>query len=98
MESALLSAGGAIHLPLPEFSGMTTHLLWRYSTDFSYTAEEIRFRERLNEFLDQEMTEEIARQNWEEEGVSREAREFSLKLAAYGFRGWDGPRNTAAKG
>jgi alkylation response protein AidB-like acyl-CoA dehydrogenase len=66
--------------------------------DFSYTAEEIRFRERLNEFLDQEMTEEIARQNWEDKGVGREAREFSLKLAAYGFLGMGWPTEYGGKG
>ncbi len=37
--------------------------------DFSYTVDEMKFRERLNEFLDKEMTEEIARQNWEDSNL-----------------------------
>ncbi|MCU0592430.1 MAG: acyl-CoA dehydrogenase family protein [Desulfobacterales bacterium] len=66
--------------------------------DFSYTVDEMKFRERLNEFLDKEMTEEIARQNWEDLGVGREAREFSLKLAAYGFLGMSWPTEYGGKG
>ncbi len=66
--------------------------------DFSYTKEEIEFRNRLNEFLDKEMTEEIARQNWEDLGVKAEAREFSLKLAAFGFLGMSWPIEYGGKG
>ena len=55
--------------------------------DFRYTKDQIEFRERLNDFLDKEMTEEIARQNWEDLGVKQEAREFSIKLAVNGFLG-----------
>ena len=60
--------------------------------DFGYTQEEETFRERLASFLDRELTEEIARQNWEDKGVGPEAREFSLKLAANGFLGLSWPR------
>ncbi len=66
--------------------------------DFSYTKEEIEFSNRLNEFLDKEMTEEIARQNWEDLGVKKEAREFSLKLAAFGFLGMSWPIEYGGKG
>lgn len=66
--------------------------------DFSYTKEEIEFSNRLNEFLDKEMTEEIARQNWEDLGVKAEAREFSLKLAAFGFLGMSWPTEYGGKG
>ncbi len=66
--------------------------------DFSYTKEEIEFSNRLNEFLDKEMTEEIARQNWEDLGVKTEAREFSLKLAAFGFLGMSWPIEYGGKG
>jgi alkylation response protein AidB-like acyl-CoA dehydrogenase len=66
--------------------------------DFSYTKEEIEFSNRLNEFLDKEMTEEIARQNWEDLGVKAEAREFSLKLAAFGFLGMSWPKEYGGKG
>ncbi len=48
--------------------------------DFGYTQEEEEFRVRLCNFLDRELTEEIARQNWEDKGVGPEAREFSRKL------------------
>jgi len=66
--------------------------------DFSYTEEEIEFSKRLNSFLDKEMTEEIARQNWEDLGVKAEAREFSLKLAAFGFLGMSWPTEYGGKG
>lgn len=66
--------------------------------DFNYTPEQIEFKKRLNEFLDKEMTETIARQNWEDLGVRREAREFSLKLAAYGFLGMSWPEAYGGKG
>ncbi|MCD6570045.1 MAG: acyl-CoA dehydrogenase family protein [Deltaproteobacteria bacterium] len=60
--------------------------------DFSYTQEEEMFRKRLNEFLDKELTEEIARQNWEDLGVGPEAREFSRKLYENGFLGLPWPK------
>ena len=33
--------------------------------DFGYTEEEEKFRKSLGAFLDKELTEKIARQNWE---------------------------------
>lgn len=66
--------------------------------DFGYTAEEIAYRKKLSAFLDKEMTEEIARQNWEDKGVGREAREFSRKLAAFGFLGMSWPTQYGGKG
>jgi alkylation response protein AidB-like acyl-CoA dehydrogenase len=66
--------------------------------DFGYTQEEERFRERLSKFLDKELTEEIARQNWEDKGVGLEAREFSLKLAANGFLGLSWPKEYGGQG
>jgi hypothetical protein len=66
--------------------------------DFGYTEEEEKFRERLAEFLDKELTEEIARQNWEDLGVGPEAREFSLKLSANGFLGMGWPKEYGGQG
>ncbi len=66
--------------------------------DFGYTQEEEKFRERLARFLDKELTEEIARQNWEDLGVGPEAREFSLKLAANGFLGLSWPKEYGGQG
>lgn len=66
--------------------------------DFGYTEEEEKFRERLNIFLDKELTEEIARQNWEDKGVGPEAREFSRKLAAKGFLGMSWPKEYGGQG
>ena len=66
--------------------------------DFGYTADEERFRERLAEFLDLHLTEEIARQNWEDLGVGAEAREFSRKLAAHGFLGMSWPQEYGGQG
>jgi alkylation response protein AidB-like acyl-CoA dehydrogenase len=66
--------------------------------DFSYTKEEQEFRERLNKFLDEELTEEIARQNWEDKGVGAEAREFSRKLAVNGFLGMSWPKKYGGQG
>jgi alkylation response protein AidB-like acyl-CoA dehydrogenase len=66
--------------------------------DFGYTAEEEAFRERLCRFLDQELTETIARQNWEDLGVGPEAREFSRKLAAQGFLGLSWPKEYGGQG
>ena len=66
--------------------------------DFGYTKEEEKFRKRLGEFLDKELTEEIARQNWEDKGVGPEAREFSRKLAANGFLGMSWPKEYGGQG
>jgi len=66
--------------------------------DFRYTEDQLEFRARLNAFLDREMTEEIARQNWEDLGVKREAREFSLKMAVHGFLGMSWPKEYGGKG
>ena len=66
--------------------------------DFGYSQEEEKFREELGAFLDQHLTEEIARQNWEDKGVGPEAREFSRKLAAYGFLGMSWPVEYGGKG
>ena len=66
--------------------------------DFGYKREEEEFRKRLCAFLDQELTEEIARQNWEDKGVGPEAREFSRKLAANGFLGMSWPKEYGGKG
>ena len=48
--------------------------------------------------MDKELTEEIARQNWEDLGVGAEAREFSRKLTAYGFLGMSWPKEYGGKG
>ena len=66
--------------------------------DFGYTKEEEKFRERLGKFLDENLTEEIARQNWEDKGVGPEAREFSRKLAANGFLGMSWPKEYGGQG
>ena len=66
--------------------------------DFRYTEEEEKFRGRLRGFLDRELTEEIARQNWEDKGVGAEAREFSHKLAANGFLGMSWPKEYGGQG
>ena len=66
--------------------------------NFGYTEEEQDFRKRLSEFIGKELTEEIARQNWEDLGVGPEAREFSSKLAAYGFLGMSWPKEYGGQG
>lgn len=66
--------------------------------DFGHTKEEEEFRKKLNAFLDRELTEEIARQNWEDKGVGPEAREFSRKLAASGFLGMSWPKEYGGLG
>jgi alkylation response protein AidB-like acyl-CoA dehydrogenase len=66
--------------------------------DFGYTKEEEAFRERLGDFLDQKLTEEIARQNWEDRGVGPQAREFSRQLGANGFLGMSWPKEYGGKG
>ncbi len=65
---------------------------------FGYSPEEEAFRERLGKFLDRELTEEIARQNWEDLGVGPEAREFSRKLWANGFLGASWPKEYGGQG
>lgn len=66
--------------------------------NFGYTEEEEKYRERLNAFLDEELTEEIARQNWEDLGVGPEAREFSKKLYEAGFMGLSWPKEYGGQG
>jgi alkylation response protein AidB-like acyl-CoA dehydrogenase len=66
--------------------------------DFGYTPEEEEFRERLASFLDEHLTEEIARQNWEDKGVGPEAREFSRRLADNGFLGMSWPKEYGGQG
>jgi alkylation response protein AidB-like acyl-CoA dehydrogenase len=66
--------------------------------DFGYTKEEEKFREKLCGFLDRELTEEIARQNWEDKGVGVEAREFSRKLWENGFLGMSWPKEYGGQG
>lgn len=66
--------------------------------DFGYSPEEEAFRVRLGQFLDRELTEEIARQNWEDLGVGPEAREFSRKLWANGFLGMSWPKEYGGQG
>ena len=59
--------------------------------DFGFSNEEEKFRIKLNTFLDENITEEIARQNWEDKGVAKEGREFSKKLAGEGLLGMSWP-------
>ncbi len=66
--------------------------------DFGYTREEEEFSKNLCAFLDKELTEEIARQNWEDKGVGPEAREFSRKLADHGFLGMSWPKEYGGQG
>lgn len=66
--------------------------------NFGYTEEEEKYKKRLNEFLDEHMTEEIARQNWEDLGVGPEAREFSRKLYENGFLGLPWPKEYGGGG
>jgi alkylation response protein AidB-like acyl-CoA dehydrogenase len=66
--------------------------------DFGYTEEEEKFREKLCRFLDRELTEEIARQNWEDKGVGPEARKFSCKLWENGFLGMSWPKEFGGQG
>lgn len=66
--------------------------------EFGYNAQEEEFRQKLAAFLDKHLTEEIARQNWEDKGVGPEAREFSRKLAAYGFLGLSWPKEYGGQG
>ena len=54
--------------------------------------------EKLCDFLDRELTEEIARQNWEDKGVGVEAREFSRKLWENGFLGMSWSKEYGGQG
>lgn len=60
--------------------------------DFKYSEEEERFRKELGEFLDNELTEEICRQNWEDKGVWEAGRDFARKLGAKGWVGMSWPK------
>jgi len=66
--------------------------------DFGYTREEEAFRKRLAEFLDEHLTEEIARENWEDMGVHEKGRAFSKKLHENGFLGMGWPVEYGGKG
>ena len=66
--------------------------------DFRYTQDEERFRKRLSDFLDRELTEEIARQNWEDKGLWCEGRQFARKLSANGFLGMSWPKKYGGRG
>ncbi len=66
--------------------------------DFGYSKEEEQFRQKLGEFLDKNLTEEIARQNWEDKGVMEAGREFSKKLADNGFLGMSWPVEYGGRG
>lgn len=66
--------------------------------DFGYTEQEEKFRKRLSDFLDSELTEEIARQNWEDKGLWAEGRQFGRKLAANGFLGMSWPKEYGGQG
>ncbi len=60
--------------------------------DFGYTKEEEEFRQKLCKFLDENLTEEIARENWEDLGLKETGREFAKKMAANGFLGMSWPK------
>ena len=66
--------------------------------DFRYTEDEERFRKELNEFLDEELTEEICRQNWADKGLGCEGREFAQKLAAKGWLTPSWPKEYGGQG
>ncbi len=66
--------------------------------DFGYSKDEEEFRSKLGKFLDENLTLEIARQNWEDKGVMEEGREFSKKLAENGFLGMSWPEEYGGKG
>ena len=66
--------------------------------DFRFSKEEEEFRKELGEFLDKELTEEIARQNWEDKGLGPEGREFARKLGAKGWLGLGWPKEYGGQG
>jgi len=59
--------------------------------DFGISREEEEYRQKVASFLDKELTEQIARQNWEDLGLGEEGREFGKKLYAAGLTGWSWP-------
>lgn len=66
--------------------------------DFGLSKEEEAYRQQIAEFLDRELTEEIARQNWEDLGLWKEGREFGRKLWESGLLGWSWPEEYGGKG
>jgi len=66
--------------------------------DFGYTKEEEAYRQKVAAFLDKELTEEIARQNWEDLGLDKEGRAFGKKLFEAGLLGWSWPVEYGGKG
>lgn len=66
--------------------------------NFGYTKEEEAYREKVAAFLDKELTEEIARQNWEDLGLDEEGRAFGKKLYGAGILGWSWPVEYGGKG
>ena len=66
--------------------------------DFGNTKEEEAYRQKVAAFLDKELTEEIARQNWEDLGLDKEGRAFGKKLYAEGLLGWSWPVEYGGKG
>ncbi|MGD0041103.1 MAG: acyl-CoA dehydrogenase family protein, partial [Isosphaeraceae bacterium] len=59
--------------------------------DFGYTKEAEAYRQKVATFLDKELTEEIARQNWEDLGLGEEGQAFGKKLYEAGLLGWSWP-------
>jgi len=66
--------------------------------DFGYTKEEDAYKQKVAAFLDKELTEEIARQNWEDLGLDAEGRAFGKKLYEAGLLGWSWPVEYGGKG
>ncbi len=66
--------------------------------EFGISKEEEGYRKKVAAFLDQELTEEIARQNWEDLGLGEEGRIFGRKLYDSGLLGWSWPREYGGKG
>lgn len=66
--------------------------------DFRYSPEEEAFRSEVSTFLDKDLTEEIARQNWRDKGLGPEGREFALKLGAKGWLGINWPKEYGGQG
>jgi len=66
--------------------------------DFEFTEEEEKFRKEFNEFLDKEMTPEIARQNCTDLCLGPEGREFARKMGAKGYLGAGWPEEYGGTG
>lgn len=66
--------------------------------DFGISEEEEAYRQQVVAFLDQELTEEIARENWEDLGLDKAGRAFAKKLYAAGLMGWSWPAEYGGKG